>query len=147
MKMPNRLMTALGIAILTASALAHAVPPDPRGNGDNRGDQGRGGHEQHGRGGPDNPNWRRPAQDFGPVRQIIRDDPKHFTRGGPPPRNVRIVRGQPLPRGYYGERLDNRALARLPAYHGYEWRRAGSDIILIEIGSGLVYEVLNGVLY
>jgi Ni/Co efflux regulator RcnB len=52
-----------------------------------------------------------------------------------------------LPRGYYGERLDDRALSRLPYYPGYEWRRMGGDIVLIVVGTGVVYEVLEGVLY
>jgi Ni/Co efflux regulator RcnB len=51
-----------------------------------------------------------------------------------------------LPHGYYGERLDNRALGRLPHYPGYEWRRAGGDIVLIAVGTGIVYEILEGVL-
>jgi hypothetical protein len=52
-----------------------------------------------------------------------------------------------LPHGYYGERLDGRALGRLPVYPGYEWRRAGGDIVLIAVGTGIVYEILDGVLY
>ncbi len=150
MNMPKRLIASLAVLMLGASALAQAAPPDqPGGWGGNRGEQGRGGQQQgHASpGGQNGPNWRQPPQDFGPVRQMIRDDREHFHRGAPPPRNVRIVRGQPLPPGYYGERLDSRALSRLPVYHGYEWRRAGIDIVLIAIGSGLVYEVLDGVLY
>jgi len=79
-------------------------------------------------------------------RQTIRDNHGYFVRGAPPPPGVRLVRGQPLPRGYYGERLDNRALAHLPYYQGYEWRRMGGDVVLIAIGSGIVYEILDGVL-
>ena len=35
---------------------------------------------------------------------------------------------------------------RLPRYEGYEWRRMGTDVVLIAIGTGIVYEVLQGVL-
>ncbi|SDS38987.1 regulator RcnB of Ni and Co efflux [Pseudomonas asplenii] len=148
MKMSKRLIAGLGVFMLGASSLLQAAPQfDGRGP-----DQDRGGYGQqdHGRGpdrGPGEPNWRRPPQDFGPVRQIIHDDREHFTRGAPPPPGIRIVRGQPLPPGYYGERLDPRAVARLPAYHGYEWRRVGGDVALVAIGTGIVYEVLNDVLY
>lgn len=149
MKMPKRLITSLGVVLLSVSALAQAGPGDQR---DDRNDYDRGGrpqqqqpqHQERGQGGD---NWRRPPQDFGPVRQMIRDDHEHFTRGAPPPRDIRIVRGQPLPHGYYGERLDGRALSRLPVYRGYEWRRTGADIVLIAVGTGIVYEVLDGVLY
>ena len=41
----------------------------------------------------------------------------------------------------------NRALAHLPYYPGYEWRRTGADIVLIAVSSGIVYEILDGVLY
>jgi Ni/Co efflux regulator RcnB len=80
------------------------------------------------------------------VRQTIHDHRDYFVRGAPPPPGTHLVRGRPLPHGYYGERLDNRALGRLPYYEGYEWRRAGSDIVLIAVGTGIVYEILEGVL-
>jgi Ni/Co efflux regulator RcnB len=38
-------------------------------------------------------------------------------------------------------------LERLPYYPGYEWRRAGGDVVLIAAATGIVYEVLQGVLY
>ena len=37
--------------------------------------------------------------------------------------------------------------SRLPVYPGYEWRRAGGDFVLIAVGTGIVYEILDGVLY
>jgi Ni/Co efflux regulator RcnB len=80
------------------------------------------------------------------VRQTIHDNHGYFVRGAPPPPGIHLVRGRPLPHGYYGERLDNRALGRLPYYPGYEWRRAGGDIVLIAVGTGIVYEILEGVL-
>ncbi|QXI28609.1 anti-virulence regulator CigR family protein [Pseudomonas vanderleydeniana] len=152
MKMSKRLVAGLGVLMLGASSLLQAAPQyDGRGPDHDRGgydhpDPGRGPDRGPDRG-PGEPNWRRPPQDFGPVRQIIHDHREHFTRGAPPPPGIHIVRGQPLPHGYYGERLDPRAVARLPAYHGYEWRRVGGDVALIAIGTGIVYEVLNNVLY
>ncbi|MNC75555.1 hypothetical protein D3C75_1271110 [compost metagenome] len=81
------------------------------------------------------------------MRQTIHDQREYFVRGAPLPPGIHLERGRPLPRGYYGERLDNRALERLPYYSGYEWRRAGGDVVLIAAGTGIVYEVLQGVLY
>jgi Ni/Co efflux regulator RcnB len=147
MKMPKRLIASLGVLLLGAAPLLHANA-DPRddhdrggqqqGHYDNRGDDHHGPQDNH-RGGP-------PPRDFGPVRQTIRDNHGYFVRGAPPPPGLHLERGRPLPPGYYGERLDNRALSRLPYYSGYEWRRAGSDIVLIAVGSGIVYEILEGVL-
>jgi len=142
MKMPKRLMAGLGLLVLSASPLLHAED-QIRGE-----DHDRGGYDQRGgpEKGPDPRNMHRPPQDFGPIRQIIHNDHEHFSRGAPPPPGYHLVRGQPLPRGYEGERLDERALSRLPVYEGYEWRRMGSDVVLIAIGTGVVYEILDGVL-
>lgn len=152
MKMPKRLIASLGVLMLSATPLLqanadqhddhdHGGPQqgqyDNHGN-NNRGDDHRGQQDNH-RGGP-------PPRDFGPVRQTIRDNHNYFVRGAPPPPGIHLERGRPLPRGYYGERLDNRALNRLPYYQGYEWRRAGGDIVLIAVGTGIVYEILEGVL-
>jgi Ni/Co efflux regulator RcnB len=145
MKMPKTVIASLGVLILGASALVQAAPNDQ--GGPDRGPQGQ--HEQQ-RGddhrGPQDNHRGGPPQDFGPVRQVIRDHHDQFSRGAPPPRNVRLERGKPLPHGYYGERLDSRALARLPVYQGYEWRRSGPDVVLIAVGTGIVYEILDGVL-
>ncbi|MGE7959988.1 anti-virulence regulator CigR family protein [Pseudomonas sp. NPDC089530] len=155
MKMPKHLIAGLGVLMLSASPLLPAVA-DPRYDHD-RGDPQQGRYDDGGdyrrdhRGdehrGPQFDYRGGPPRDFGPVRQTIRDNHVYFVRGAPPPRGILLVRGQPLPRGYYGERLDNRALAHLPYYRGYEWRRMGADIVLIAVGSGVVYEILDNVLY
>ncbi|MCK9797074.1 hypothetical protein BK634_03220 [Pseudomonas chlororaphis] len=150
MKMPKRLIAGLGVLMLSASPLMNAMA-DQRGDNDRGGDRGGPQQEQRdNRGndhrGPQNDRRGGPPKDFGPVRQTIRDNHGYFVRGAPPPPGIHLVRGQPLPRGYYGERLDNRALNHLPRYQGYEWRRMGGDIVLIAIGSGIVYEILDGVL-
>jgi Ni/Co efflux regulator RcnB len=144
MKMPTRLIASLGVLMLSATPLlnASADQRDDHGHYDNHGDN----HGEDHRG-PDNHRGGPPPRDFGPVRQTIHDNHGYFVRGAPPPPGIHLVRGRPLPHGYYGERLDNRALGRLPYYPGYEWRRAGGDIVLIAVGTGIVYEVLEGVLY
>jgi len=145
MKMPKRLMAGLCVLMISATPLLASA--DPRDDHDHGGPQ-PGHYENHGddHRGPQNDHRGGPPRDFGPVRQTIRDNHGYFVRGAPPPPGIHLVRGQPLPRGYYGERLDNRALNHLPRYQGYEWRRMGGDIVLIAIGSGIVYEILDGVL-
>ncbi|WP_426203733.1 anti-virulence regulator CigR family protein [Pseudomonas sp. TWP3-1] len=151
MKMPKRLIASLGVLMISATPLLasadqrddqrndHDRGGPEQGQHDNRSDDHRGPQNNH-RGGP-------PPRDFGPVRQTIRDNHGYFVRGAPPPPGMHLERGRPLPHGYYGERLDNRAMERLPYYPGYEWRRAGGDIVLIAVGTGIVYEILDGVLY
>ncbi|MDK1397630.1 anti-virulence regulator CigR family protein [Pseudomonas protegens] len=147
MKMPKRLIAGAAVLMLSASPLLQVVADErggydrggpQQGYWDNRGNEHRGPGDDR-RGGP--------PRDFGPVRQTIRDNHGYFVRGAPPPPGIHLVRGQPLPRGYYGERLEPRALSRLPVYPGYEWRRMGGDIVLIAVGTGIVYEILDGVLY
>jgi Ni/Co efflux regulator RcnB len=87
----------------------------------------------------------RPPQDFAPIRQTISEHRESFGRGNALPANIRVERGHPLPRGY-GRPLNAAALNQLPHYEGYQWRRLGSDVVLVAIGTGLVYEILSGVL-
>lgn len=145
MKLPNRIVAGLGILMISASTLLQAAPPDDRGHGRDE----RGGHQQEpadkpGRG-HDNHGGKGPPQDFGPVRQQFQQHRELIGRGQPLPPHVHIVKGKPLPPGY-GKRLDARALRELPHYQGYEWRRTGTDIVLIAVGTGIVYAILDGVL-
>ncbi len=162
MKVSNRLIAGLGVLMLSASALVQAAPPDQRGGDDN----GPGQHQDHGQpNGPqgdrgngndhrnepradnrgNNQRGGRPPADFGDVRRTISEHREVIGRGQPLPPGVHIVKGHPLPRGY-GRRLDQRSLQYLPQYDGYEWRRLGPDVVLVAIGSGIVYEILDGVL-
>ncbi|MEE4818837.1 anti-virulence regulator CigR family protein [Pseudomonas alliivorans] len=156
MKLPNRIITGLGILMISASPLLQAAPPDQRGNGP---DDNRGGHQQgprdndgpgnrgngKGTGPASHDNRRGPPQDFGPVRETFQQHRDVIGRGQPLPPGIHIAKGRPLPPGY-GKRLDPRSLQLLPHYDGYEWRRLGTDVVLIAVGSGIVYAILDGVL-
>ncbi|MFJ4144847.1 anti-virulence regulator CigR family protein [Pseudomonas sp. NPDC089734] len=154
MKLPNRFVAGLGILLISASPLLQAAPPDQRDDHDNRGgqhqQQGPGGSNDRGHGNQGHQDNRggggnRPPQDFGQVRQTFQQHRDVIGRGQPLPPGVHIVKGKPLPRGY-GKRLDSRSLQYLPRYDGYEWRRLGTDVVLIAVGTGIVYAILDGVL-
>ncbi|WP_177339219.1 RcnB family protein [Pseudomonas sp. EpS/L25] len=53
--------------------------------------------------------------------------------------------GRPLPPGY-GRPLPPGIVRQLPDYPGYQWRQLGTDVVLIAVGTGLVYAILQGVL-
>jgi len=36
-------------------------------------------------------------------------------------------------------------LERLPRYEGYEWQQVGTDLILVTLATGLIYQVLHNV--
>lgn len=57
----------------------------------------------------------------------------------------KLARGKPLPPGI-AKKLDGRLLGHLPRYDGYEWQQAGTDLILVTIATGVIYEVLHGIL-
>lgn len=166
MKLPKPLIAAMGVVLVGVTPLLQAAPgPDDRGQGGEQHQQGPQGQQQQqhqpnggqqgrpqgGNGGqqanrgPSGNQGGRPPQDFGPVRQTISQHRESFGRGNPLPANIHVERGRPLPRGY-GRPLDPAALRHLPQYDGYQWRRLGSDVVLVAIGSGLVYEILSGVL-
>src|ERR1700739_4281874 len=101
MKMPKRLIASLGVLMISATPLLASA--DPRDDHDHGGPQQ--GHYDD-RGG-DHHDWQSshrgdpPPRDFGPVRQVIRDNHGYFVRGAPPPPGIRLERGRPLPHGYY----------------------------------------------
>lgn len=86
-----------------------------------------------------------PPADFRPVRVQIHANRHHIGRGPALPPHVHIVRGKPLPPGW-GRRLNAHQHRYVPHYHGYEWRRTGSDLVLVALATGIVYEILHDVL-
>lgn len=64
----------------------------------------------------------------------------------PPGIRMNLERGKPLPPGI-AKKFDDRLARDLPRYEGYEWRRVGPDVILVEMASDIVYEVLRDILY
>ncbi|WP_043239127.1 anti-virulence regulator CigR family protein [Stutzerimonas azotifigens] len=91
------------------------------------------------------PNRSGPPADLSQVERTLRDHRNEIGRGGPVPAHVQLVKGKPLPQGY-GKRLPDATLARLPRYDGYEWRRVGSDMVLVAVTTGIIYAIFNGVL-
>ncbi|MBD1588288.1 anti-virulence regulator CigR family protein [Pseudomonas typographi] len=168
MKSARSVIAGLSLMLAAAAPLVQAGPgSDDHGQQHSQGQGGQGGRDgqsaQRGPGGPggqggqghqdnreaaargQNGLGQRPPADFDQVRNTISEHRADFGRGQQLPPNVRIAKGEPLPRGY-GRPLDARARARLPHYEGYEWRRLGTDVALVAVGTGIVYELLSGVL-
>ncbi|MFA5547389.1 MAG: anti-virulence regulator CigR family protein [Porticoccaceae bacterium] len=60
----------------------------------------------------------------------------------PPGIRKNLARGKPLPPGIAKRGLPGPLLAELPHYDGYEWRRAGTDLVLVAVASALIADVL-----
>lgn len=60
----------------------------------------------------------------------------------PPGIRKNLARGKPLPPGIAKKTVPGSFLNRLPRYPGYEWRVAGSDLVLIAVATGIIADVL-----
>lgn len=113
-----------------------------QGNPGNKGNQGGKGNPSGGGGG----DWHNgPSIDRGGIIGLLGGHRDYWSPGPPLPPGIQknLARGKPLPPGI-AKKLDGRLLGQLPRYDGYEWRQAGTDLILVAIASGIIYEVLNG---
>lgn len=63
----------------------------------------------------------------------------------PPGVRKNLARGKPLPPGVAKKMVPGPLLGRLPRYPGYEWRVAGSDLILIAVATAVVADILYDV--
>lgn len=144
------------IAIFTSVALvagSPAVLADPgNGKGNPHADQGqhgnsgKGGSKGHSKAGSQD--WSQgPEIDVGGVRVILGDNREYWGNPQPLPPGIQknLARGKPLPPGI-AKKMDGRLVGRLPHYDGYDWVQAGTDVLLVAVATGIIYEVLHDVL-
>ncbi|MFC6336345.1 hypothetical protein GIR22_13910 [Pseudomonas sp. CCM 7891] len=141
----SRVLSVLTSLVLIAGSPALLADPGKghgNGKGGTHGNQGQGGGKQGG-----GAYYGGPQIDVGGVRVILRDNRDYWHGGSslPPGIQKNLARGKPLPPGI-AKKLDGRLLGHLPHYDGYEWQQAGTDLILVTIATGIIYEVLNNVL-
>lgn len=88
-----------------------------------------------------------PQVDIGGIRIILDDNRDYWgpAQALPPGIQKNLARGKPLPPGI-AKKLDGRLVSRLPHYEGYDWVRAGTDLILVAVATGIIYEVLENVM-
>ncbi len=65
----------------------------------------------------------------------------------PLPNGIRknLARGKPMPPGIQKTRMPGGMLDKLPKQAGYEWRNAGTDLLLVQAGTEIVADVLKDV--
>ncbi|AZC24911.1 anti-virulence regulator CigR family protein [Pseudomonas sessilinigenes] len=136
MKTKSLLVVALGAALVGTCLSPQADPGKGKGHGEQHGHQGNAGDSQAG-----------PSIDPGGIRGILEGNRGYWSPGPslPPGIQKKLARGKPLPPGI-AKKLDGRLLGHLPRYDGYEWQQAGTDLILVTIATGVIYEVLHGIL-
>ncbi|HBX56103.1 anti-virulence regulator CigR family protein [Pseudomonas sp. UBA2684] len=133
---PSRsLLICSGLLLALAAHSALAAPkhdnPGKHGGGDNTIDV----------------NLHGPSIDIGRVRIILGDNRDLIgpVSSLPPGIAKNLARGKPLPPGI-AKNFDSRLLGQLPRYDGYEWKQIGTDVVLVAIATGIVYEVLRNIL-
>jgi hypothetical protein len=140
------------VALVAGSATALADPGNGKGQGNGKGNsqnnpahgnQGSHGNKGKNSGGGDWDNG--PSINRSSVLGIVGGYRDYWSPGPalPPGIQKNLARGKPLPPGI-AKKLDGRLSGRLPHYDGYEWQQAGTDLILVALATGLIYEVLNG---
>lgn len=132
--MPRLLPIALACLTL-ASGIANAAPKHEK-------------HDKHGESDADvQIDLRGPSIDIGRVRIVLGDNRELIgpAQSLPPGIRKNLARGKPLPPGI-AKRFDNRLLGQLPHYNGYEWKQVGTDVVLVTLATGLIYEILENVL-
>ncbi|MFJ1300936.1 anti-virulence regulator CigR family protein [Pseudomonadota bacterium AL_CKDN230030165-1A_HGKHYDSX7] len=155
-------------ALLLAATvtIVHAAPPEGKGPGQNQG-QGNGKGQGHGKdqgndngpgkgnGNGNNQGNKKSGRDDGVsvdlrhagiTVSVARGYAVQYGATGmaglPPGIQKNLARGKPLPPGIAKKMVPAGMLAHLPVYPGYEWRIAGSDLILVAIAGGIIADVL-----
>jgi hypothetical protein len=65
----------------------------------------------------------------------------------PPGIRKNLARGKPLPPGIAKKVAPSSMLSRLPRHAGYDWQVAGTDLILVQLGTAIIADVLKDVFH
>lgn len=135
MPIPSSASLCLGISLLLATSPLLASPLPGKGN-NKHGSQDQAQIDMHG-----------PSVDIGQVRIVLGENRQLIGPSAslPPGIAKNLARGKPLPPGI-AKRFDSRLTSRLPHYEGYEWKQVGTDVVLVAVATGIVYEILRNVL-
>ena len=92
----------------------------------------------------------RPRFDEREVREIFRSRREYLHHDDvdslPPGIRMNLERGKPLPPGI-ANNFDDRVRRDLPHYDGYEWRRVGTDAVLVDLTNDIIHEVIHDILH
>ena len=82
---------------------------------------------------------------FGEVRKLAVDNGLTGFKPLPPGIRKNLARGKPMPPGIAKTRMPGSFVNQLPHHDGYEWQQAGSDLVLVAIGTMIIADVLEKV--
>jgi len=85
------------------------------------------------------------AQERDLIRTFFGEHRPEDVKPIPPGIRKNLARGKPMPRGIAKQVLPPELLEALPEREGYEVVRAGWDVVLVEVATGIVHDVLMDV--
>jgi Ni/Co efflux regulator RcnB len=125
-----RIALPLVSAIGVGAPLSHATPPD------------HGGKHSHA---ADAATLVQPDVDYDAIRSIAVSEHHTGYKGLPPGIAKNLARGKPLPPGIAKKAVPSTIVQHLPTYPDYEWTRCGTDLVLIQIATRVVADVLTDI--
>ncbi|MFC5300473.1 anti-virulence regulator CigR family protein [Azospira restricta] len=134
------LVVALGLGV--ASAQVFAEPPEGKGRNKHKQQK-----EEHGDAGVSAGALITAGITAAIAHQYALDSGVRMGGHKPLPPGIRknLARGKPLPPGIAKKAAPSAMLGRLPRHPGYEWQMAGTDLVLVQIGTAIVADVLRDV--
>ena len=142
----------LAAMLVTVSTASFANPPPGKGN-PNQGNQGNNANSSSNSSGKGSFDFSNQGQDstlqlvtaginLVAARQLALDTGTTGYKPLPPGIAKNLARGKPLPPGIANRNLPDSLLQGLPKYPGYQWTAAGADLVLVNLTSRLIADVL-----
>jgi len=135
----NLPVLVLTLALSLGSPLAYAKNNKSKGNGKNKG------HQQSQSIYSGSQILINPSITAEEIRRLLLGHNLRGAKALPPGIAKNLVRGKPLPPGIAKRGLSRGAITDLPHYDGYEWIKAGTTLVLVDIASRVIAKVLNRV--
>jgi len=82
---------------------------------------------------------------FGDARQLATQHQMTGASALPPGIRKNLARGKPLPPGIAKKQMSGAFVSQLPVHPGYEWRQAGTDLVLVVSGTWVVSDIIENV--
>lgn len=79
------------------------------------------------------------------IREYYQQHPVAYSGDLPPGIQKKLARGKPLPPGI-AKRFPNELSGRMPPRPGYGYRVVGSDVLLVEVATGVIVDLIRDVL-
>ncbi|MGN7740107.1 anti-virulence regulator CigR family protein [Pseudomonas sp. 22526] len=92
----------------------------------------------------DHANWDRlPVVNYYQVKTLLQASKRDWSTAAALPADARqnLRRGRTLPK-QQSRPLNPRLVRQLPCYDGYQWWRAGSDLLLVRTSNQMIFDVL-----